>query len=63
MSTRKRFEPMLQPWIFFSKRNSTPWSSTFVPMGIMPITVAVPPFLSIWKACSVVALRPIASKA
>ena len=27
----------------------------------MPMTVAVPPFLSIWNACSAVTFRPIAS--
>ena len=43
MSTLKRFEPMLQPWIFFSRRNMGPSSSIFWPTGIMPTMVAVPP--------------------
>src|SRR5438093_5953257 len=45
MSTLKRLLPMLQPWIFFSRRNIGPSSSIFCPTGIMPITVAVPPGL------------------
>jgi hypothetical protein len=32
-------------------------------MGIIPITVAVPPFLIIPKACSAACLTPIASNA
>jgi len=34
---------MLQPWIFFSRRNMGPSSSIFCPTGIMPTTVAVRP--------------------
>ena len=33
----------------------------FVPIGIIPITVAVPPFRKLWNDCSVVCFRPTAS--
>ena len=62
MSTLKRFEPMLQPWIFFSRRNTLPSSSIFWPTGIMPMIVAVPPGWTQSKHCSAACLRPIASK-
>jgi len=61
MSTLKRLLPMLQPWIFFSRRNIGPSSSIFCPTGIMPMTVAVPPGLMQSKHCSAAILRPIAS--
>ena len=63
MSTLKRFEPMLQPWMRFSRRNTLPSSSSFWPTGIMPITVAVPPGRMHSKHCSAAFLRPIASNA
>ena len=62
MSTLKRFEPMLQPWIFFSRRNMWPSSSIFWPTGIMPTMVAVPPGRMQSKHCSAAILRPMASK-
>src|SRR4026209_869126 len=42
MSTLKRFEPMLQPCTFFSRRNMWPSSSIFWPIGIMPTMAAGP---------------------
>src|SRR5438552_2943800 len=63
MSTRNRFEPMTQPWMRFSRRKSGPGSSMIAPIGIMPMTVAVPPRFNMAKHCSAVAFRPMASKA
>ena len=53
---------MLQPWIFFSRRNMGPSSSIFWPTGIMPTTVAVPPGRMQSKHCSAASLRPMHSK-
>ena len=61
MSMRKRFDPIMQPWILRSRRKSAPCSSIFVPTGIMPISVAVPPERSAEKLCSAVAFRPMHS--
>ena len=61
MSTRNRFDPIIEPCSFFSHRNSGPWICTIVPGGIMPMIVAVPPRRSMPNACSAVTLRPIAS--
>ena len=47
MSTRKRLEPIDEPWILRSRRKSKPCSSIFWPNGIMPTMVAVPPGASI----------------
>jgi hypothetical protein len=63
MSTLKRLLPMLQPWIFFSRRNIGPSSSTFWPTGIIPMTVAVPPGRRQSKHCSAASFSPIASNA
>ena len=52
---------MLQPWIFFSRRNDGPSSSIFWPTGIMPMIVAVPPGRRHSNACSAAFFRPIAS--
>ena len=48
--------------IFRSLRNEGPSSSIFVPSGIIPIMVAVPPALNIWNDCSAVSFLPMASK-
>ena len=37
----------MQPWIFFSITNAAPCMVTISPGGIIPMMVAVPPFLSI----------------
>src|SRR5881296_2126750 len=62
MSTLKRLEPMLLPWIFFSRRKALPSSSIFWPTGIIPITVAVPPGRRQSKHCSAAFFKPMASK-
>jgi len=61
MSTRNRFEPMFEPWSFFSRSSWKPSISTVSPSGIMPMTVAVPPLRSMLNACCAVAASPMAS--
>src|SRR6476619_7191858 len=66
MSTRKRFEPILEPCIFFSCRKSGPCSSILVPTGIIPITVAVPPLafsmLAKGGTATVIGMIPVGTK-
>ena len=62
MSVRNWFDPIIEPWSFFSCNRSMPRISSICLEGTMPMTVAVPPRPNMLKACSLVALRPIASK-
>src|SRR5437667_57588 len=64
MSMRKRFEPIMQPRIVFSRSTmSAPGSSTLVPAGTTPIMTIVPPLRVMRTAWRTVAGVPIASKA
>ncbi len=63
MSTRKRLEPMMLPCSFRSLSSILASISTFSPIGIMPITVAVPPTFKQSNACAAAVLSPIASNA
>ena len=63
MSVRKRFEPIIEPWMRRSRRKSKPCSSIFVPNGIMPMIVAVPPWRRQANDCSAVCFRPMHSNA
>ena len=64
MSIRKRFDPIMQPRIVFSRSTmSAPGSSTLVPTVTTPSMTIVPPLRAIRTACRTVAGVPIASNA